>query len=157
MENLNKHITKTGVDGIALIKQCEGFRSKPYLCPARVPTIGYGATYYPNGKKVSMKDPAITEVYATELLAIMMGPYEKSVDSFTTDAVNQHQFDALVSFAYNIGTRALKDSTLLKKVNKNLNDTSIAAEFRKWVNGGGKRLPGLVKRRELEIALYFKK
>ena len=148
-------ITKTSKKGIDLIKKYEGFRSKPYLCPAKVPTIGYGATYYPNGQKVKLSDPAIDEKHATLLLEAMLVPYEKAVDSFCRDDINQNQFDALVSFAYNLGTSALKNSTLLKKVNKNPNDKSIAFEFNKWVNAGGKKLEGLVRRRTEESKLYF--
>ena len=148
-------ITKTSKKGIDLIKKYEGFRSRPYLCPAKVPTIGYGATYYPNGQKVKLSDPAIDEKHASILLEAMLSPYEKAVDSFCRDDINQNQFDALVSFAYNLGTSALKNSTLLKKVNKNPNDKSIALEFNKWVNAGGKKLEGLVKRRTEESKLYF--
>lgn len=150
-------ITTTSPRGIALIKKYEGFKSKPYLCPAKVPTIGYGATYYPNGTKVKLTDPAITEAYASNLLEVMLRPYERAVDSYCRDDINQNQFDALVSFAYNLGNSALKGSTLLKKVNKNPNDPAIAKEFAKWVNANGKKLSGLVKRRAEESALYFTK
>lgn len=148
-------ITKTGQKGIKLIKEFEGFRSKPYLCSANVPTIGYGATYYPGGKKVTLNDSAITEDYASQLLISMLDSYEKAVDSFCRDDINQDQFDALVSFAYNLGNGSLKSSTLLKKVNANPNDPTIRDEFMKWVNGGGKKLPGLVRRRQAEADLYF--
>jgi lysozyme len=85
----------------------------------------------------------------------MLDTYEKSVDSFCRDDINQNQFDALVSFAYNLGVGNLKSSTLLKKVNANPSDPTIRDEFMKWVNGGGKKLPGLVKRRQAEADLYF--
>ena len=150
-------ITKTSKKGIDLIKKYEGFRSKPYLCPAKVATIGYGATYYPNGVKVKLSDPAIDEKHASLLLEAMLVPYEKAVDSFCRDDINQNQFDALVSFAYNLGNGALKGSTLLKKVNANPNDIAIKKEFLKWVNAGGKRLQGLVNRRTEEANLYFSK
>ena len=149
-------ITKTSKNGIAFIKKYEGFKSKPYLCPAKVPTIGYGATYYPNGQKVKLTDPAIDEKHASLLLEAMLNPYEKAVDSYCRDDINQNQFDALVSFAYNLGNSALKSSTLLKKANANPNDKTIRNEFLKWVNAGGKRLPGLVNRRTEESNLYFK-
>jgi len=150
-------ITKTGKNGIDLIKSFEGFRAKPYLCPAKVPTIGYGATYYTNGKKVTMNDSPITEEEASKLLAEMLVTYERAVDSFCIDTITQNQFDALVSFAYNLGNGSLKSSTLLKKLNINPNDPSIAGEFKKWVKAGGKTLPGLVRRRNAEAELYFKK
>jgi lysozyme len=148
-------ITKTGQKGLKLIKEFEGFRSKPYLCSAGVPTIGYGATYYPSGKKVTLNDQPITEEYAVQLLSTMLDTFEKAVDSFCRDDINQDQFDALVSFAYNLGNGSLKSSTLLKKVNANPNDPTIRDEFMKWVNAGGKKLPGLVRRRQAEADLYF--
>jgi len=149
-------ITKTGNKGIDLIKSFEGFKSKPYKCSAGVPTIGYGATFYPfTNKKVSLQDKEISELEAVELLQNMLTGYEKSVDSFCRDDINQNQFDALVSFAYNLGSNSLKTSTLLKKVNLNPNDESIKLEFMKWVKAGGKTLKGLVRRREAEANLYF--
>jgi len=150
-------VTKTGKAGIDMIKSFEGFRGTPYKCPAGIPTIGYGATFYPNGKKVTMTDAAITEEQATELLAHMLVSFEKYVDSYCVDTITQNQFDALVSFAYNLGPANLKASTLLKKVNANSSDESIRLEFMKWVKAGGKTLKGLVRRREAEADLYFKK
>ena len=149
-------ITKTSPKGVELIKKFEGFRSKPYNCEAGVATIGYGATYYPNGQKVKLTDPAIDEKHASILLEAMLNPYEKAVDSYCRDDINQNQFDALVSFAYNLGNSALKSSTLLKKVNVNPNDKTIRNEFLKWRFAGGKSLPGLVNRRTEESNLYFK-
>jgi lysozyme len=150
-------ITKTGKAGIEMIKAFEGFVGKPYKCSAGVPTIGYGATFYPDGKKVTMTDASITEEQAVELLANMLVSFEKYVDSYCVDTITQNQFDALVSFAYNLGPANLKASTLLKKVNVNPNDESIRLEFMKWVKAGGKTLKGLVRRREAEANLYFKK
>ncbi len=150
-------ITKTGSKGIELIKSFEGFRSKPYKCPAGVPTIGYGATFYPNGKKVTMADTPITEEMGTELLLSMLGSFERYVDSYCVDTITQNQFDALVSFVYNLGPANLKSSTLLKKVNINPEDETIRVEFMKWVKAGGKTLQGLVKRRTAEADLYFAK
>ena len=89
-------VTTIGEEGVALIKSFEGFRSHPYKCPAGIPTIGYGATFYPNGKKVTMDDPAITEQQATDMLKNMLEGFEKHVDSYCIDTVNQNQFDALV-------------------------------------------------------------
>jgi lysozyme len=150
-------ITKTGTAGIEMIKMFEGFRSAPYKCPAGIPTIGYGATFYPDGKKVTMADKAITEAEGTVLLQSMLVSFEKYVDSYCRDDINQNQFDALVSFAYNLGPANLKSSTLLKKVNANPADETITLEFMKWVKAGGKTLKGLVRRREAESLLYFKK
>jgi lysozyme len=150
-------ITKTGTAGIEMIKFFEGFRSAPYKCPAGIPTIGYGATFYPDGKKVTMSDKSITEQEGTVLLQSMLVSFEKYVDSYCRDDINQNQFDALVSFAYNLGPANLKSSTLLKKVNLNPEDETIHLEFMKWVKAGGKTLKGLVRRREAEADLYFKK
>ena len=141
--------------GLELIKKYEGFRSEPYLCPASVPTIGFGSTYYPDGKKVTMQDDPITKEYAEFMLCKMLKNYEDGVNRYVQTEINQNQFDALVSFAYNLGLGALKSSTLLKKVNNNPCDETIPNEFKKWVKAGGKVLNGLVKRREEESNLYI--
>ena len=147
-------ISATGAKGISLIKQFEGFSAKPYICSGGAKTIGYGATYYPNGLKVTMSDKAITEAQATTMLMNMLRTYEKSVDSFCRDDINQNQFDALVAFAYNVGVNALKNSTLLKKVNKNPQDVTIRNEFLKWNKANGRALKGLTNRRIAEANLY---
>ena len=148
-------ITKISNLGLELIKKYEGFKAKAYLCPAKVITIGYGSTYYEDGTKVKLTDPPITQERATELLEALLVSYERSVDSYCVDTINQYQFDALCSFAYNCGVGNLKSSTLLKKVNKNPNDPTIKDEFLKWNKGGGKVLSGLTKRRIEEAQLYF--
>ena len=149
-------ITKIGKKGLDIIKSFEGLKLKPYLCPANVPTLGFGSTFYENGKKVTMLDVTITEERGLELLKHTLVKFEQYVDSYCRDDINQHQFDALVSFCYNLGPSNLKSSTLLKKVNTNPNDPTIKDEFGKWTKGGGKILPGLVKRRKSESELYFK-
>ena len=148
-------ITKISNLGLELIKKYEGFKAKAYLCPANVITIGYGSTYYEDGSKVKLTDSPITQERATELLEALLVSYERSVDSYCVDTINQNQFDALCSFAYNCGVGNLKSSTLLKKVNKNPNDPTIKDEFLKWNKGGGKVLTGLTKRRIEEAQLYF--
>ena len=148
-------ITKISKKGLDLIKKFEGLKLKPYLCSAGVPTIGYGNTFYETGKKVTLNDPQITEKRAEELLAHLLVSFEKYVDSYCRDDISQSQFDALVSFAYNLGPNSLKSSTLLKKVNANPSDPTIKAEFLKWTKAGGRVLKGLVLRREAEAALYF--
>ena len=148
-------ITKTSKKGIDLIKKHEGFKSKPYLCPANVPTIGFGATFYPDGRKVKLSDESISEVIAEVILKKHLEKFEQYVDSYCTDKLNQNQFDALVSFCYNLGPANLKSSTLLKKVNANPNDPTIKDEFMKWVKAGGRTLRGLVTRRTEEASLYF--
>ncbi len=125
-----------------------------YKCPAGVWTIGIGTTIYPNGSRVREGD-LITRLQAYDFLKHDMRTTQQVVDSYTCDEVSQCQFDALVSFAYNLGNSALKGSTLLKKVNMNPNDPSIQGEFDKWVFAKGKKLEGLVKRRKAEGFLYF--
>ena len=146
---------KTGKKGLDLIKKYEGFYSKPYLDPIGIPTIGYGATYYPNNVKVTMKDKPLSEKEASDLLVQMLKVYENQVASLVRKPINQNQFDALVSFTYNLGATNLGKSTLLKKVNANPQDKSIADEFVKWNRAGGKVLNGLTKRRKDEATLYF--
>jgi lysozyme len=148
-------IMKIGKQGLDLIKRFEGFSAKPYLCPAGVPTIGYGATYYEDGTKVKLTDAHITEERAMELLRNVLRTYEQAVDSYSRDDITQNQFDALVSFSYNVGTQALKNSTLLKRVNANPLDPDIRVQFMRWNKGGGVILKGLTKRRQAEADLYF--
>lgn len=148
-------ITKISKKGLDLITEFEGFYPKPYLCPANVPTIGFGTTRYPNGEKIKLTDPAITRAQALEYLAHDLIQFEKAVDALCIDTINQFQFDSLVSFAYNLGATNLKNSTLLKKVNANPNDPTIALEFVKWNRANGKILNGLTRRRRAEAQLYF--
>ena len=144
--------------GIDLIIKWEGLRLKPYLCSAGVPTIGYGSTYYANGTKVSLKDPEITKECAVELFKSAIKNYEDAVTIMIgSKTITQNQFNALVSFAYNLGNNALRTSTLLKKVLANPSDKTIENEFNKWVNAGGKKLQGLVNRRKEEAQMYFSK
>ena len=146
---------KTSKRGLEVIKKHEGFRSKPYLCPAGVPTIGYGNTFYPDGVKVAMQDKPLSKDMADLLLALVVKDFEVGVNKYVQSNINQNQFDALVSFAYNLGLGALKKSTLLKKVNANPCDATIVNEFMKWNKAGGKVLNGLTKRRHDEATLYF--
>jgi len=148
---------KVSKKGLDLIKKHEGFRNHPYLCPAGVPTIGYGNTYYADGRKVRMTDRPITSSEATELLCDILDIFEKGVTRVVTKPITQNQFDALISFTYNLGLGALKSSTLLKKVNKDPNDPYIDFEFQKWVLVNGMESKGLRKRRNQESWLYFTK
>lgn len=148
-------ITKLSQKGLELIKSFEGLSLKPYVCAGGINTIGYGSTYYTNGKKVTLQDKPITKEQAEELIKHSLSTYEKAVDSFCRDDISQSQFDALVSFAYNLGTGALQKSTLIKKVNANPQDPTIKAEFLKWNKAGGRALAGLTKRRQAEANLYF--
>jgi lysozyme len=141
--------------GYLFITKHEGLRLKPYLCPAKVPTIGYGNTYYLNGKRVTLLDKEITKQEAFDMFKEIANRFAKRVDELVTSNINQNQFNALVSFAYNVGTGNFSSSTLLKKVNKNPNDLTLKAEFLRWNKAGGKVLNGLTKRRNEEADIYF--
>jgi len=147
-------ITKLNNAGLDLIKQFEGLKLKAYLCSAGVPTIGYGTIRYPNGIKVKMGD-VCTKEQADYYFTNDVASFELAVDAMATDALNQNQFNALVSFAYNLGATALKGSTLLKTVNADPNNKAIKGEFSKWINAGGRPVKGLVIRREKEANHYF--
>lgn len=136
-------------EGINLIKEFEGLELKAYLCPAGVWTIGYGHT------KGVKKGQVITQLEADNLLKEDLSSFEKGVTRLIKSNINQNQFDALVSFAFNLGLTNLKSSTLLKKVNSNPDDRTIVDEFIKWIYAGGKQLEGLKKRRQAEAYLYF--
>lgn len=145
--------------GIALIKSQEGCILHPYLDQAGIPTIGWGNTRYEYGQKVTMKDPSITQERADELLHMIVAGVAEEVDGLITDKVNQNQFDALVDFAYNVGSGALKGSSLRQLVNANPADSHIRTAFMMWdkahVNGQLAELPALKHRRSLEADLYF--
>ncbi len=125
---------KLNEQGYKLIAKHEGLRLKPYLCPARVPTIGYGNTYYADGKRVTMQDKPITREQAYELLKIIADKFARQVDAVVTATVTQNQFNALVSFAYNIGMGNFRKSTLLRMVNLSPHNASIRAQFMRWNN-----------------------
>ncbi|KQK25226.1 hypothetical protein AR438_11915 [Chryseobacterium aquaticum] len=145
---------KTSQKGINLILSFEGFSSKPYLDSAGIPTIGYGNTYYPGGKKVTMKDSPITREKAAELFASVLPTYEKIVKSKIKVTLTQNQFDALVSHTYNTGG----SDTLFSLINKKSNSETIKDWFTsRYITAGGKVLNGLVKRRKQEAALFFTK
>ena len=145
---------KASKNCLDLVKKFEGLKLEAYLCPAKVPTIGYGSTYYPDGQKVKLYQK-ISLVKAEELL---LWELNEKADQIKLD-IPQNKFDALVSFAYNLGVGNLKKSTLYKKVLANHNDPTIKNEFMKWtkarVNGELIELKGLVKRREAESNLYY--
>lgn len=146
---------KVSQSGKEMIMKHEGVRLKAYLCPAKVPTIGWGNTIYENATKVKMGDE-ITLDRAKQLFDLIIAKFEKSVLSALGGVVvNGNQFDALVSFTYNVGAGNLNRSTLLKKVIANPNDLTIRDEFMKWNKAGGKVLNGLTKRRVDEANLYF--
>ena len=139
---------KTSPKGIALIKEFEGLRLKAYKCPGGVWTIGYGHTA---GVKPGM---VITEAQAEEYLKADLIAFERYLNGLGL-VLNQNQFDALVSFIYNIGIGNFQKSTLLHKARIDPNDSSIMDEFLRWVYSKGCVLPGLQRRRLREMKLYF--
>ena len=140
--------------GLALIRRWEGFRAAPYLDAAGVPTIGYGTIRYEDGTPVTLADPPIGRERAEALLRDhVVRRTCPSVLRLIAVPLRDAQFDALVSFTYNLGGGALQASTLRRKVNRG-EDEAAAAEFPRWCWAGGRRLPGLLRRREAEAALY---
>jgi lysozyme len=140
--------------GIDLMHHFEGCRLEAYLCPAKVPTIGWGNTYYEQGTPVRMGDK-ISQERANSLFLFIANKFADEVRKVIKTNLNENQFSALVCFAYNVGTGNLGKSTLLKKVNVNPNDATIANEFLRWNKAGGKVLAGLTRRRTAESKLYF--
>ncbi len=137
----------------ALARGFEGLYLTPYLCPAGVATIGYGATYYENGSRVQLTDPPITRARAEALLLWMVRTvYLPSVLRLCPAVDNPQRLAALIDFTFNLGAGALKGSTLRKRVNDGDWD-AVPAELRKWSRGGGRVLRGLVLRREAEAVL----
>jgi lysozyme len=160
---------KTSPLGKAIIRESEGLYLKAYLCPAKVWSIGYGHT-----KGVKQGDTCTVE-QANKWLAEDLAQVERVIP-ILLPTISQNQFDALASFAFNVGIGALKNSTLLRKARMNINDPSIRDEFEKWDKadaskdgkdndgdglidepGEKKRLEGLSKRRKKEADLYFLK
>ncbi|HGE8410817.1 TPA: lysozyme [Serratia marcescens] len=139
--------------GIELIKRFEGLRLKAYQDSVGVWTIGYGWTQPVDGKKVG-PGMQIVQATADRLLKCGVVQYEQGVNLLVKVKITQSQFDALVSFAYNLGLRSLSTSTLLKKLNAG-DKQGAADEFGKWVNAGGKRLDGLVARRAAEREMFL--
>lgn len=137
-----------------LVKEFEGLRLQAYLDAANIWTIGYGLTRYPNGQKVKQGD-TITRDQAEMYFKQTLQKFAQDVEDSIYSKVNNNQFAALVSFAYNNGITAFRESTLLKLVNQNPNNPKIRDEFKRWVYAKGKILNGLVRRREMEANLYF--
>jgi lysozyme len=137
----------------ALARRFEGLYLRPYLCPAGIPTIGYGATYYENGVRVTLADPQITQEQADALLLWMVRTvYLPATASLCPGADTAERMAALIDFAFNLGAGNLRASTLRRKANTG-DWTGVKVELAKWVRGGGRVLPGLVKRRQAEANL----
>jgi lysozyme len=136
---------------IDLIKKFEGLFLKSYLCPAGVPTIGYGSTMWNDSKKVKIGE-VITLEGAEKLL---MWELEKKSVCLQKLNLNQNQFDSLLSFIYNVGVGAFTKSTLLKIIKVNPNDAKVREQLMRWVNKGSSFEKGLTRRRTAEANLYF--
>ena len=139
--------------GIALIKQFEGCKLTAYQDSVGVWTIGYGWTHPVDGKPIRA-GMTIKQETAERLLKTGLVSYESDVSRLVKVGLTQGQFDALVSFAYNVGSRALSTSTLLKKLNAG-DIKGAADEFLRWNKSGGKVMPGLTNRRKAERALFL--
>lgn len=136
--------------GYKALHDREGLRLKPYLDTKDIPTIAMGNTYYEDGRKVTMQDKALTIEEAGNLATVTADKFAFQVDSLLKSKVNQNQFNALVSLAYNIGITGFRNSTVLRKVNINPNDPTIKEAFLMWTKN-----VELVGRRESEVKQYF--
>ena len=140
---------KTSSRGIEIIKKHEGIRLVAYRCPANVWTIGYGHT------RTAKSGMVISGDQADKLLMADIEMAERAVNQLVVSNINQNQYDALVSFVFNVGRGNFEKSTLKSMVNNDPNDKQISLEFKRWVYAAKKLLPGLVRRRDEESQLYF--
>ena len=138
----------TSQNGIELIKKFEGCRLETYICPAGVFTIGYGHT----GADVK-SGLKITQEEAETLLKNDLKAFEKGVQRIIKKELTQNQFDALVSFAYNLGLESLRKSTLAKLINQG-KIKEASSQFERWVYANGVKLNGLIRRRKAEKNLF---
>ena len=151
---------KTSENGLKLIQEFESFVNAPYLDSARVWTIGYGSTYYPNGKPVTGRDKPITREYAETIQRhVISKDFEPVINELlereiVSGFVNQNMYDAIVSLTYNIGTSGFKRSSVLKLL-KQGDKFNAGNAFLLWNMAGGKVLRGLVRRREKERKLFL--
>jgi lysozyme len=135
----------------ALIERWEGFRERPYLCPAGVPTVGYGFTHYADGRRVALTDPPMGQEQARLLLRLLiLTRYFPTVMKLCPECDTPERVGALVDFCYNLGEGKLKASTLRRRIRER-RWADVPQELRKWIKGGGRTLPGLVLRREAEV------
>jgi len=141
-------------NGIKLLHDFEGLRLQAYLCPAKVATIGYGNTFYEDGTPVRMGQ-SITKERAEQLFLNTLNKFANGVRRLITKPLNDNQFSALVSFAYNVGIGNLRKSTLLRLVNENPNNQLIRNEFMRWNRAKGREMVGLTRRRNAEASLFF--
>jgi lysozyme len=142
---------------LALIRRFEGCRLTPYLCPAGIPTIGYGSTHYLDGTAVTLLDPPISKLIAEGLLqASVERLYLPAVRKLCPNIDDPNRLAAIIDFTYNLGMSRLKASTLRQRINEGQWD-SVPAELRKWTFARGRKQAGLIRRREAEIALFSMK
>lgn len=142
---------RTSQAGIDFIKRFEGLSLKPYICSAGKPTIGYGSTFYPDGRKVTAQDKSITKDEAEKLLIDTLKPFENKVNRLITVPLTQNQFDALVSHTFNTGG----SDTLFRLINQRA-DISLIEDWwtTRYITANKKLLSGLVRRRKEEFELY---
>lgn len=145
---------KLSSNGIDFLKKEEGFRSNMYYDAAGLPTIGYGTLIDTPEEQKFLTQP-ISEEEAERLFLDQLTTYEKAVNDSIKTPIQQHQFDALVSLAYNIGPFGFKTSTVVKKINNNEQESLIRAWWTAWNKAGGKVLTALQNRREREVELFF--
>jgi len=143
-----RHITQDGLD---LIKRFEGFSPTVYICPAGYPTIGYG--HLVREHELDRYEQDITEQEAEDLLRRDVQVAERAVLRLIDVPLTDGQYDALVSFTFNLGAGALQRSTLRRKVNRE-EHADVPAQLMRWVWAGGRRLQGLIRRREAEVLIY---
>ena len=141
---------KLNETGHRALESREGLRLKPYLDTQGVPTIAMGNTFYLDGKKVTMSDKLLTLNEAKTLARSVADIFANKVDYLVTSNINQNQFNALVSLAYNIGIYGFRNSTVLKLVNRNPNDPMIRQAFMLWTKN-----KELIGRRKSEVNQYF--
>lgn len=138
-----------------LIRRFEGWRSRPYLCPAGIPTIGYGATYYPDGRRVRLSDPPLSLLEGEALLDHDADAYERLAVKISPRLLTEPvRAQAIADFVYNLGAARYRGSTLRRKVNEG-NWPEAAEQLGRWVFGGGRKLPGLVVRRAADATLIL--
>ena len=151
---------KTSENGLKLIQEFESFEANPYLDSAKVWTIGYGSTYYPNGKRVTGRDKPITREYAETIQRhVIATDFEPVINELlkreiASGFINRNMYDAIISLTYNIGVNGFKKSSVLRLL-KQGDKQNAADAFLLWNKSGGKVLKGLVNRRKKERELFL--
>ena len=141
-------------EGLDLIKLYDGYSSSPYLCPAQHWTIGYGAIWGLDGKRVTEDHPDINKDQADQLLRRDVRKSQIAVLRLIKVPLEDGQFDSLCSFVFNLGSGSLQSSTLRRKINRG-DYIGAADEFPRWVFAGGRKLKGLIKRRNHERLMFI--